>query len=129
MVDPDEYLPNATFAWCKEMLASIRVHGTIKFRDRTAELDAVHMLAYCHLRSQLQLLHIEGAVLPLCTIPTGAYAWLPNNAYARREDHRHDITPIELEDDDREKEPLWDVDAVDQEVGHHDSSDTEGDDL
>jgi len=80
LLDPEEFLPLATFSWCCAWLeaSDISFVPEITLSARLADGSLMHEKAYHVLRTALQaeVFH-HGYSLPRCLPPEGEYNWTP----------------------------------------------------
>lgn len=80
VIDPDEFLPPATLAWCSARLKACNLFlgSTLSLSNRLADGTLIHEKAYYVLRTALQEeVFNTGYSLPRCLPPYGAYNWTP----------------------------------------------------
>jgi len=72
-LDPDEYLHNASQAWCQLQLENISIMGPITTSMQCDDGIPIHKVAYLYLREMGNHFITHGGNLALSTKPTGTY--------------------------------------------------------
>ena len=80
LIDPDEFLPPVTLAWCSARLKAYNLFfdSTISLSNTLADGTLIHKKAYHVLRTALyEEVFDNGYSLPWCLPPARAYNWTP----------------------------------------------------
>ena len=85
-LDPDEYLPEASQAWCRLQLEHIGITSPITTSMQREDGTPVHKVAYLYLREVGNHFITNGGRLTLSNKPTGTYSWDPS-ADLQQEEH------------------------------------------